>query len=54
MDIYLTEHELEREESLFAPNKPRYEPLEGKACDIREFVEEASEAENLPQPPSSC
>ena len=54
MDIYLTEKELEREENLFAPNKQRYEPLKGKACDIREFVEQVSEIDNLPQPPSSC
>ena len=54
MDIYLTDEELEREESLFAPAKPHYEPLEGKACDIREFVEQVSEVDNLPQPPSSC
>jgi hypothetical protein len=54
MAIYLTDEELEREESLFAPARPQYEPLNGEACDIREFVEEVSEVENLPRPPSSC
>ena len=54
MDIYLTDEELEREESLFAPNKPRYEPLPGKAFKILEFVEQVSQDEDLPQPPSSC
>ena len=54
MEIYLTDDELEREESLFAPARPRYEPLNGEVCDIREFVEEVSEVENLPRPPSSC
>lgn len=54
MDIYLTDEELEREESLFAPNKPRYEPLPGKALEIREFMEPVSHDDDLPQPPSSC
>jgi hypothetical protein len=54
MEIYLTDDELEREESLFAPTRPRYEPLDGEACDILEFVEEVSEVGNLPRPPSSC
>jgi hypothetical protein len=54
MEIYLTDEELEREKSLFAPAQPRYAALGGKACDIREYVEEVKEAENLPRPPSSC
>lgn len=54
MDIYLNDQELKREESLFAPSKPQYKHLEGKACNIREFVEEASQVDDLPRPPSSC
>jgi len=54
MEIYLNEQELQREESLFAPKKPKYKLLEGKACNIREFVEEVGQADNLPRPPSSC
>jgi hypothetical protein len=54
MEIYLTDEELEREKSLFSPDKPGYPTLDGKPCNIREFVEEISEVENLPRPPSSC
>lgn len=54
MDKYLTDQELEREESLFAPIKTQYKHLEGKACDIREFVEQVSQVDDLPKPPSSC
>jgi len=54
MDIYLNEQELKREENLFAPSKPEYKHLEGKAWDVREFVEEVSQVVNLPRPPSSC
>jgi hypothetical protein len=54
MQIFLTDEELEREESLFAPTKVLYEPLEGKAYDVRDFVDEIGEDENIPKPPSSC
>ncbi len=54
MDKYLTDQELEREESLFAPTKSKYKLLEGKACNIRGFVEQVSQVDDLPKPPSSC
>jgi len=54
MQIFLTDEEMEREESLFAPNKVLYEPLDGKAYDVREFVDDSNEDENMPRPPSSC
>jgi hypothetical protein len=54
MQIFLTDEELEREESLFAPTKELYESLEGKAYDVREFVDEIGEDENIPKQPSSC
>jgi hypothetical protein len=54
MQIFLTDDELDREKSLFAPAQSRYEPLKGKAYDVRELEEEADEDENMPKPPSSC
>ena len=54
MEIFLTEEELEREESLFAPNNVRYEKLEGKPYDIKTFEDKAGDDENMPRPPSSC
>ena len=49
MQIFLTDEEMEREESLFAPNKVLYEPLDGKAYDVREFVDDSNEDENMPR-----
>ena len=54
MDIYLTDEELQREKTLFAPSEIEYESLEGKACDIRAFAEQVTKGHDIPEPPSSC
>ena len=54
MQIFLTDDELKREEDLFSPTHAKYEPMKGKAYDVRELEEEAGEDENMPKPPSSC
>ena len=54
MQTYLTEQELLREESLFAPSETSYMPLEGRAYELCSFKEEVTEAEELPEPPISC
>lgn len=54
MDVYLTEQELLREESLFAPHETSYTPLEGRTYDIRSFTERVTLDKDIPKPPSSC
>ena len=54
MQIFLTDEELEREESLFSPARESYDPLTGKAYDVRDLEEKAGDDENMPKPPSSC
>ncbi len=54
MDIYLTDEELEREADLFAPNETQYKELTGTACDIRAFVEQVSEDDDILPTPPSC
>ena len=53
MDVYLSDEELEREESLFEPSEPLYAPLDGRDYDIRSLMEHAM-GYDLQMPPSSC
>lgn len=53
MDVYLTEPELLREQSLFEPHEESYTILEGKPFDISSFTE-INDDEDAPVIPPSC
>ena len=55
MEIFLTEEELAREKSLFAPHEDSYPPLEGEEKDLRSLKKRLAESDDLPRElPSSC